>query len=102
MRNEPRHTPLAEAKARLLLAPGSQKHPIFEHAIIIERYRHENHIPRALGIKPGDNIIEQAEPRRAQAAIEAEPALGEDRLGGAAGRSHLHIARQHPAIERIA
>ncbi len=90
------------AEAPFALGMGRRQHPVLDHPVIVERDRHEDHVVPARPVAR-DDIAEQPELRGSPTApVEAEPAFGEDRLGHAFRGRHLDVAREHPAIERVA
>ena len=94
-----------ESEHRLLArlgTGGGGQHAVLQHAVVIDRDRNEHHVARAERIETRNHVAQQPEFRRAQPAVAAEAAFGKDRLRDARRRRHVHVARKHLAIERLA
>ena len=74
---------------------------IFQHPVVIDPHRDEHEIALPRGVERRDHVAEEAEPGRAQMPVAGKAALGVERLHDTAGCRHLHVARQHAAVERI-
>ena len=93
-----------EGKARALaLGRGGRRREdaVLEHAVVVEADGHEDDVARAVGIEARHHVAEQPELGRAQRAVAREAALGEHGLRHAGRGRHVHVARQHLAIERV-
>ena len=93
-----------EGKARALaLGRGGRRgqDAVLEHAVVVEADGHEDDVAGPVGVEARDHVAEQPELRRPQRAVARQAALGEHGLGHAGRGRHVHVARQHLAIERI-
>ena len=80
---------------------GLDQRAILHHAVIVDRHRHEDDITAFARFEPVDDIGEQPQFRLTQCAGTAEATFGEHGLGHARLGRHLHVARQHLAVERV-
>ena len=74
---------------------------IFQHPVVIDPHRDEHEVSLPLGVERRDQVAEEAEPGRAEMPVAGQAALGVERLYDPALCRHLHVARQHAAVERI-
>ncbi len=77
------------------------QHRSFQHPVIGQAHGHKDHVASAR-LHSLDDVAEQPQLRRTDTPVQAQPALGKDRLRRAVGGGHLHIAGQYPAVERAA
>ena len=101
----PRKGRRVEAEHRLLarLDIGHRgQHAVFQHAVVVDGDRDEHHVARTERIEARHHVAQQPEFRRTQSSVATEPALGENRLGDARRRRHVHITRENLAIQRLA
>jgi hypothetical protein len=87
-------------RARCPVLRGDQA-TVLHHAVVVQRHGHEDHVAACPRAEPVEDVGNEAELGFAQGARPAEPAFGEDGLGHARLGRHLHVARQHLAVERI-
>ena len=93
-----------EGKARALAlgrGGGGREDTVLEHAVVVEADGHEDDVAGPVGVEARDHVAEQPELGRAQRAVAREAALGEYGLRHPGRGRHVHVARQHLAIERI-
>ena len=96
---------LRAAAARQLRVELAQLRAVLEHAIVVQAHRQEDQIaaPFALALVEFlEHVGQQPEARRAQPAVQGQPALGEHRLGHTALGGHLDVACQHDPIQGVA
>jgi len=92
---------VSTAPAPLRLQP-EQLAAVLQHAVVVEADGDEYQVAPGVGTKGFHHVVEQAELRRAQRAVDGEAALGEQRLRHAGLGGHGDVAREHDAVERIA
>ncbi len=76
---------------------------VLQDAVVVDPHRDEHQVAVAVeGIEGAQHVVEDAELRRAQAAVPGEPSFRIDRLWHSGGGRHVDVALEDPAVERIA